>query len=107
MANRKLALVNGIPRMVEEAGAPTIYEETLLVVASSPSTGEIVGPISAGTNITLPDSKTYDSDELEVYLSGDRMTVAKDYLHESSTEISFNFELVVGDFIKFRIDRSI
>ena len=107
MAIKKLALVNGIPKMVEEAGAPTIYEETILIVDGSPGAGELTGPIAAGTNITLPGSQTYSGDELEVYISGDRLTVGQDYISVSSTQISFLFDLYTNDLIKFRIDRSI
>lgn len=102
----KLALVNGLPRMVAEAGAPTIYDETLIVVSGGAGAGEINGPITAGTPITLPDSKTYTGEELECYLGTDRLIPVYDYNYESSTQISFTFELEVDDIIRFRIDRS-
>lgn len=102
---KKLALVNGIPRMVEESASPTIYDETLKVVTSGAGAGEINGPITAGTFVTLPDSKTYTSDELEVYLDGDRLKKVFDYNFENSTNVSFTFELIVGDVVRMRIDR--
>jgi hypothetical protein len=102
---KKLALVLGIPRMVDESASPTIYDQTLKVVVASPGAGEILGPITAGTPITLPLGKTYTSDELEVYLAGDRMKAVFDYNFNSTTTVTFTFQLLVGDVIRFRIDR--
>lgn len=102
----KLELVSGIPRMRPEAANPTIYDETLEVVSSGAGAGEINGPISAGTPITLPNSKTYTGDELEVYLDGDRLISIFDYSYSSSTQIAFTFEIKPGDVIRFRIDRN-
>lgn len=102
---KKLALVNGVPRMVDESASPTIYDETLVVVASGAGVGEINGPISTGTPVTLPSGKTYTADELEVYLDGDRLKSVFDYNHNSTTTVTFTFEIVVGDVIRFRIDR--
>lgn len=104
----RLQLVDGIPRTQPDPGAlPTIYDETLLVVASSPGTGEILGPITTGTPITLPDSKIYSGDELEVYLDGNRLVPVLDYNYDSSTQVSFTFQLMVGDLIRFRVDRNL
>lgn len=102
----KLELVNGLPRMTAEAGSPTIYDETLLVVSSGASAGEINGPITAGNPITLPTGKTYTGDELEVYLDGDRLKPVFDYTYDSSTTVAFTFEIKVGDVLRFRIDRA-
>lgn len=102
---KKLALVAGIPRMVDESASPAIYDETLKVVTSSPGAGEILGPITAGTPITLPGGQTYTSLELEVYLGPDRMVPIFDYTYSSSTEVAFTFQLLVGDLIRFRVDR--
>lgn len=95
--------------MISEAGVD-IYDESLKVVASSPGAGEIVGPVSAGTNIALPNSQTYSSMELQVYLNGDRLESVFDYSYVGSiprTQIQFTFSLEVGDRIDFRIDRSL
>ena len=102
----KLELVNGIPRMRVEAASPAIYDETLLVVTSGAGAGQVNGPISAGTPVTLPDSKTYTGEELEVYLDGGRLTSASDYTFDSTSTVAFTFELEVTDVIRFRIDRS-
>lgn len=103
----KLALVNALPRMVAEAASPTIYDETLQVVASSPGAGQILGPITAGTPVTLPSGQTYTSNELEVYLGMDRLIPVYDYNFNSSTTVTFTFELLAGDLLRFRIDRSV
>ena len=110
MAN-KLALINGLPRMVAESAAPTIYDESLLVVAGSPGVGEILGPINTGNPITLPNSGTYESLELEIYLAGQRLEDVGDYNFvgggPTRTQISFTFDIIVGDQIKFRVDREL
>lgn len=100
-----LRIINGVPRGVDESGSPTIYDKTISVVASAPGENQLVGPISAGTNIALPDSKTYSGDELQIYLNGIRLDDVLDYNHASSTQIAFTFELVAGDLIRFYIDR--
>ena len=102
---KKLELVNGIPRMTEESASPVIYDETLLVVSSGAGPGEVDGPITAGNAVTLPSSKTYTAEELEVYLGTDRLTEVFDYNHDSTTTVTFTFEMIVGDVIRFRIDR--
>lgn len=103
---KKLELLLGIPRMTNESSSPAIYDQTLKVVTSSPGAGEIAGPISAGTPVTLPSGQTYTSNELEMYLSGNRLIPVFDYSHTSSTSVSFTFQLIVGDVIRFRVDRS-
>lgn len=105
---KKLALVNGIARMVDESASPTIYDESLTVVESGAGAGEINGPISAGTNVTLPSSKIYEDDELEIYINGQRIEAVFDYNYIGTiprTQISLTFDLEVGDIIRFRIDR--
>jgi len=101
---KALTLVNGIPQMVENE--VSIYDETIEVVASGASgDNEINGPIAAGTPITLPNSKTYTSDELEVRHDGWRLTKLLDYNTASSTTVTFTFQIKVGERINFRIDR--
>jgi len=106
---KKLALVNGIPKMVDESGSPTIYDESLTVVESGAGAGEInVADVETGDPITLPDAKTYTSDELEVYINGQRVDAVIDYNYEGSpprTQISLTFDGEVGDVIRFRVDR--
>lgn len=101
----KLELVNALPRMKAESSAITIYDETLDVVASGAGAGEINGPITAGVPVTLPNAQDYSSDELELYFGTDRLVPLFDYTFDSSTTVTFLFELKVGDRIRFRIDR--
>lgn len=102
---KKLELVNGIPRMRDESASPVIYDEALLVVSSGAGAGEINGPISAGTPITLPSGRTYTGAELEVYLDGERQESLIDYTFDSATTVAFTFEIKPGDRLRFRIDR--
>ena len=101
-----LSLTNGIPKSFDESGSVPIYDVSLLVVSSSPASYEILGPISAGTDITLPDAQTYVGEELQVFLNGIRLEQVRDYNYVSSTQIDFTFELIPTDIIRFYIDRS-
>jgi len=98
---KKLALVNGIPRMVEETASVTIYDQTYTVVSD----------IVTGVPVTLPGGGTYTSEELEVRLNGIRMDSGIDYNFTGSpprTQVVFTFDLVGGanpDKINFRVDR--
>jgi len=108
---KKLSLVNGIPKMTDESATlPAIYDEYIDILSSGASgDNQLNGPIDAGTNITLPNSGTYDSIELLVYLSGQRLEDVIDYTYVGSgvrTQIAFTFDLEVGDRIRFRIDRN-
>ncbi len=94
---KKLSLVNGLPRMVDELDVP-IYD----------SVSELISPITAGTNITLPASGKYVGDELEVYLNGQRLEKVEDYNYVGvapRTQITMTQNLVAGDVIRFRVDR--
>ncbi len=108
---KKLALTNGLPRMVDESSAPTIYDDYLTVVASGASGSNEINEADAetGDNITLPNSGSYEADELEVYLNTNRMHDVFDYNYVGSgtrTQITMTFGLVAGDVIRFRVDRS-
>jgi hypothetical protein len=95
-----LEMVNGIRRLRTEAGTVSIYDETSTIG---------VGGLTTGSPLTLPSSQTYTSDELEVYLNGQRMDAVLDYNVEGSpprTQISWTFDLVENDLVRFRIDRS-
>ncbi len=97
-------------RSFDEAVATTIYDEYLLVVSGSPSNGnEITGPISASTAVTLPNSGTYSNDELMVDLNGQAVENGYDFNYVGSpprTQVSFTFDLLVGDRLYFRKHRS-
>jgi len=95
---RVLKLVNGIARQVDESASPTIYDE--IYTAG--------GTVTTGTPITLPSGKTYDSSELEVWFNTQRLLPSSDYNYVGivpRTQISFTFDLLSGDIIRFRIDR--
>ena len=95
--------------MRDEAAAVTIYDEGLDVVSGSPGAGEIQGPITTGTPVTLPSGKTYTANELKPILNGIPLEDVLDYNFVGSpprTQVSFTFDLVIGDRIRFRIDTS-
>ena len=95
---RVLRIVNGVQRQVDESASPTIYDE-VTVLAS---------PVSTGSAVTLPSAKTYTSAELEVYLNQIRLNPLTDYNYVGTaprTQISFTFDLLATDKIRFRIDR--
>lgn len=99
---KKLALVSGVPRMVEEsASLPSIYRATYAVGST----------ISTGTPVTLPAAETYSSDELEIDLNGVGLDVVTDYNYvgagPSRTQVTFTFDLVAGDEIGFKKMRNI
>lgn len=103
-----LRLTNGVPRSFAEKEID-IYDQSLLLVTSSPGAGQILGPITTGTSVTLPASQQYSSSDLQIYLNGDRLETVYDYNYVGSpprTAIQFTFDLVVGDRIDFRIERT-
>ena len=104
-----LRLSAGVARSFAEGGLVTIYDQSLVVVASGAGAGQINAPLPAGTSITLPASQTFTATELQIYLNGDRLEPTFDYTYVGSpprTQIQFTFDLAVGDRIDFRIDRA-
>ena len=98
MTDYALKLVSGAPRMVALTASPSIYDQYI----------DVASPISTGTAVTLPNSGSYTSSELEVYLNGIRIDNVLDFNYVGSgtrTQISFTFDLIVNDRIRFRIDR--
>jgi hypothetical protein len=104
-----LRLTNGVGRHADEAGATSIYDQSLVVVSGTPGAGEIQGPIITGTNVTLPGGQTYTSDELRIELNGQGLDPVFDYNYVGGspprTQVAFTFDIEVGDRINFRIDR--
>jgi hypothetical protein len=97
---RFLRLVNGVPRMYDEASSVSIYDETVTLG---------VGGLTTGQPMTLPSSKTYTGPELGVYFNGQRIEDVLDYTWYGSaprTQVAFTFDLVEGDKIRFIIDRA-
>lgn len=101
-----LRLSNGVPRSFDESGSPAIYDRTISILASGAVSPDLNGPISAGTNITLPSGQTYTGEELQVYLNGLRLDDVLDYNTTSSTQIQMTFSLEAGDKLRFYIDRN-
>lgn len=92
---KKLALISGIPRMVDESATPPIYDESV----------DLVATLTAGTNYTLPNSGTYEGEELEIMLDGQVMDSGSDYNFVGSgvkTQVAFTFNLLSGDRLRFR-----
>ena len=95
-----IRLVNGIPRMQAESTSITIYDETYIVG---------VGGLTTGTPLALPNGQTYTGAELNIFLNGQRLEDVLDYNWVGSAprnSVSFNFDLVNGDNVAFRIDRA-
>jgi hypothetical protein len=93
-----LRLIAGIPRMVDEANAPTLYDASITIGA---------GGITTGVPITLPLSETYDSIELEVFLNGQSLEDAYDFNYYGTiprTQITMTFDLAEGDILRFRME---
>lgn len=96
---KKLALVNGVPRMVTETALPTIYNSNYTVGA---------GGITTGVSVTLPSSQTYTSAELDIDLNGQALDPTVDFNYVGSpprTQVSFTFDLVENDVLTFKIIR--
>jgi hypothetical protein len=107
---RVTRIISGVLRSFDESSLPTIYDETLTLVVSAPGAGEIIGPITTGTSVTLPNSGTYDSTELEIYFEGQKLTSVNDYTYVGvvpRTQVQFTFDLLVGDMLEFRKNRNI
>lgn len=99
-------IVNGVLRSFDESGSPTIYDRTISIVASGAVSPDLNGPVTSGTNITLPSGQTYTGEELQVYLNGLRLDDVLDYNTTSSTQIQMTFNLEAGDKLRFYIDRN-
>jgi hypothetical protein len=94
-----LSLVGGVPRSISESASVPIYDQPMTIAA----------PTTAGTSVTLPASGTYNGEELEIRLNGQRMEALYDYNYVGSgtakTQVQFTFDLAIGDRLDFRIDR--
>lgn len=105
-----LRISNGVQRSFPESSSLTIYDQSLSVLASGASgPNQINGPITSGTNISLPNGQTYTAIELQVYLNGDRLEPVFDYTYVGvapRTQVQFTYQLEAGDRLDFRIDRS-
>ncbi len=93
---KKLALVNGLPRMIDESASPTIYDESV----------DLASNVTSGSNYTLPSGGTYEGEELEVYLDGQVLDSGADFnfvgAGPTRTQVAFTFDLYIGDRLRFR-----
>ena len=104
-----LAMVRNVPRMTSASVYTPVYDQPLTVVASGATTGQVNGPVTAGTAVTLPNAQTYNSSELSIYLNGVRLEPVFDYTYVGTvprTQVQFTFSLVVSDVLEFRIERA-
>lgn len=115
MANA-LALVNGVPRQAVIPGTSLIYDSSVTVVTSGGNGSTTLnGPITSGTAISLPSSGSYTLNvnsvpNVNIFLNGDRVESVIDWNTSGAgptyTAVQFTFDLVVGDRIDFRIERT-
>lgn len=95
-----LRLTSGVMRSFDESNSPTIYDQNATIGG---------GGLTTGSALTLPSSQTYDSQELEVYLNNVRLTPVLDYNYVGAsaprTQITFTFDLLANEVVRFRIDR--
>ena len=94
-----ITMVDGIPTLQDETIGITIYEANYNVNST----------ITTGTPVTLPNAGEYTGIELEVYLNGQLLEVGVDYSYigvAPRTQISFAFDLLDGDVVKFRVDKA-
>jgi hypothetical protein len=110
MANSFLSLSNGIGRMSLAPGVTTLYDQQLTVISGTPAnSNQVQGPLTAGTDVTLPNSQTYTGAELQVTLNGLNLEPVGDYTYSGAgapySKVAFTFALLVSDVIDFRIIR--
>ena len=79
----------------DEAAGGAIYDQIYSVGST----------ITTGTPITLPSGQTYVADgSLKVHLNGVAAFPVSDFNYVNSTQVSFTFDLIAGDQIRFRIN---
>lgn len=86
----------------------SIYDQRITVVSGAPVGNQITGPVSPGTNVTLPSAETYNSSELKIYLNGQKLKATVDWNTVGSvprTQVTFVDTLQVGDKLDFLIER--
>jgi hypothetical protein len=90
-----LKIINGVPRMVDMAAS--FYEVAY----------NVTNNISAGTPVTLPEGKSYNSTELSVFINGQKLVLMEDYDYVSvppRTQVYFTFDLIPNDTITFKVE---
>lgn len=90
-----LQVINGLPRMVDIATGGASWDEEEL----------LTGNLTANTNYTIPNSRTYTmgNKELNVFVDGIAQRVGTDYTEVSTTQIKFpNKDIIVDQRIRIR-----
>ncbi len=90
-----LRLIGGLPRQADEGSASAIYDESVTIAS----------PVTTGDDYTLPNSGSYEGEELEIFLDGQVLDSGVDYNFVGSgvkTQVEFTFDLLVGDRLRFR-----
>lgn len=91
-----LRISNGYARLLAEAGNTTIYDESVTLASN----------VTSGSNYTLPNSGSYQGEELEIMLDGQVLDSGADYSFVGAgptrTQVSFTFDLIIGDNLRFR-----
>jgi hypothetical protein len=76
-----------------------VYDQSVVIGA---------GGMSNGVALSLPNSRVYSGDELQVYVNGQSMEHLVDYLYvgasEFKSQVSFTFDLAEGERVRFRIE---
>lgn len=92
-----------------------VYEAYIQVVAGTAGANQIQGPITNGTAITLPNSRSFTGAELTVRYNGVDLVYLLDYTYVGSgptyTQVSLNFTVNGNDtypnVLEFYIDRDL
>ncbi len=89
-------IVNGVWRQKTMPGTATAYEEAYSVSST----------ITAGSNVTIPNSQSYDGSELFVFVNGQALYEPTDFQYVGTsprTQVAFTFDLFSGDVILFKV----
>ncbi len=87
-----------MPRSVSETAFTTIYEQSV----------DVGSTVTSGTAVTLPAAGSYVGDELEITLNGQVLDSGVDWNTVGSgtkTQVSYTFDLLAGDHIRYKIIR--
>jgi hypothetical protein len=97
---RFLRLSGGVARSFDEASVlPSIYDQEVVFVSN----------LTTGSSYTIPGGQTYNSSELQIYLNGQVLAPTTDYAYISTpprTQVSFTFDILIGDRVRFYIGRN-
>ena len=96
----RLTSTGALRQYDEGGGSVSIYDQEVTIGGSG---------LATGSPLSLPASQTYTGDELDLYLNGQFIDSVLDYNYYGSgapyTQVSFTFDLLDTDRIRFHIDR--